>query len=359
MQFKQKEMDKYHLRFTITPNCNFRCSYCLPKWYKNIPEPINTNEAVEILKAAYACGITRVHWTGGEPTIRNDFTELVRSAKEIGFTKQILTTNGYNLYNNIDELIDNGLTRITISLDTLNPKQNKLIEEGISIKGSLFFKEVLKGIEMSVEKLPSITKISIVTMKSTLPEFKDFIDYAQQMNSKGYKGKLVLKFDQFYPCNPAQLFSEGQSFWKKEFVSENEIMKTLQNISTITSLKREDIEGDNPNYRYYLLDDVDVIVGVLALFSWGYPCGKWYKLRIESNGIPSICISQPRNDSLVGKPLGDKIKILKDIIYFRDEKLDLICPNRKHYTSQLGGPRFGEVGNSLSQDYFNKILGGF
>jgi len=131
-------MEKWHLRMAITSNCNFRCIYCNPYGIKSILDLLSKEEVAEILQAAYNCGITRVHWTGGEPTIRKDFTELVKIAKKIGFSKQIITTNGYRLHKILDELIENGLTRVIISLDTLHPERNKFIT------GRSFFMKLLR-----------------------------------------------------------------------------------------------------------------------------------------------------------------------------------------------------------------------
>jgi len=345
-------MEKWHLRMAITANCNFRCIYCNPYGIKSIPDLLSKEEVAEILQAAYNCGITRVHWTGGEPTIRKDFTELVKIAKKIGFSKQIITTNGYRLHKILDELIENGLTRVIISLDTLHPERNKFIT------GRSFFYETLKSIEECVKKLSSPTKISVVTMKSTLIELKDFVKYAQDLNRReDYRGELIIKLNQFFPSNPAQLTLEGQKFWKEEFVSYEEILSTLEKIGHLKPINRKKIEGDNPSYRYFLIEGTGVKVGILALFSWEYPCGRCHKLRIQPDGSPSICLNLPKNPTLVGKSLKEKEEYLYQLIKFREE-LDQLMPKRRHYRPQLGEMRFGNLGREIPMEYFYKILDG-
>ena len=341
--------DDWHLRVGVTANCNFRCLYCNPRGLKNISSSLNKKEISQILQAAYNCGIRRAHWTGGEPTVRQDFIELIKAAKDIGFTEQIVTTNGYKLYKILDVLIKNGLTRVIVSLDTLNPKHNKFIT------GRKYFYQTLKSIEESVKKLSSLTKISAVTMKSTLAELKHFIHYAQKINSKGYRGKLAIKLNQFFPSNPAQLSPEGQEFWKEELVSYKEIIKTLKSIGPLKPFSREKVAGDNPSYRYFLIGDPEIIVGILALFSWKYPCGRCHKLRIQPDGSPSICLNLPKNSTLIGKSIREKTKILRNLISFRETRLDKLRPDRKHYRPQLGEMRFGKLGEPVSADFFYKI----
>ena len=341
--------EKWHLRMAITANCNFRCKYCNPYGVKSILDTLSKKEVTEILQSAYNCGIRRVHWTGGEPTLRKDFPELVRIAKEIGFHKQIITTNGYKLYKILDELINNGLTRVIISIDTLDPERNKFITD----RDFLF--NTLKSIEEGIKKLASSTKISVVTMKSTLNELKDFVNYAQDLNNReGYAGELIIKLNQFFPSNPAQLFPEGQEFWRREFVSYDEILHTLEKIGPLRPIPRREIEGDNPSYRYFLIEGTGVKVGILALFSWRYPCGRCYKLRIQPDGSPSICLNLPKNPTLIGKSLKNMEEYLRMLIRYREEELDGTLPNRKHYRPQLGEMRFGNLGKAVSMEYFYK-----
>jgi len=144
--------------------------------------------------------------------------------------------------------------------------------------------------------------------------------------------------------------------WRREFTSYEEILRALETVGKLRPIKRETIEGDNPSYRYFEVGDTGVKVGVLALFSWEYPCGKCHKLRIQPNGSPSICLSLPTNESLVGKSIEEKTRILGELIKYREEKLDKVMPKRKHYRPRLGEMRFGDLGKSIPFEYFYKLL---
>ncbi|MFE4514691.1 radical SAM protein [Kitasatospora sp. NPDC056783] len=345
-------MRKWNLRFGITSRCNIRCQYCLPEGKQGVIVQPSLEEAIEVLQAGYDIGLRRVHYTGGEPTVRRDFVDLLRAGKAIGYEQQIVTTNGYRLHHFIEEAVDAGLTRAIVSIDTLDEQRNLLITR----RG--FHSDTLRSIERSVELLPTLTKISCVTMRDTLHELPAFIDYARELNSGGGAGQLAIKLNQFFPSNPAQLGAEGEAFWKNQFVEESAILDALAKAGELRPVRRESIEGDNPSYNYYEIGETGVKVAVLAMFSWDYPCGGCWKLRISPNGMTTVCISQKNPPVLWGMSLDEKRETFKRLTGYRDsEQFDIDNPNRKHYRDQLGELRFDKVvGEEKSIAHFRTIL---
>src|ERR1700731_119770 len=106
----------WNLRIGLTSRCNIRCKYCLPAGPQGVITQATFGELTEVLQAAYEVGIRRVHYTGGEPTVRRDFLDILAAARDIGYTQQIVTTNGYRLHRIIGQAAANGLTRAIISL---------------------------------------------------------------------------------------------------------------------------------------------------------------------------------------------------------------------------------------------------
>lgn len=342
--------DKWHLRFGVTPNCNFSCTYCAPHGGFPNQKVLPFNEVVEILQASYENGIKRVHWTGGEPTLRRDIIECMGAAKNIGFTEQIITTNGYRLAKDLDVMIENGLTRVIASLDTLDSKRFH------ELTGVDIYEKVLNGLEQCVEKLDAPTKMSCCTMRSTLKELPDFIEYAHKINSRKHnKGKLLIKLNQFFPSNPAQLEEKGFEYWQKEVVDEKEILRHLESIGELKIVNRTEVPGDNPSYNYYQVGDSNALVGLLAMYTWKYRCGGCHKLRVKPDGKVSICMDYPEADTmLAGKPLLEKIDLIGKAMKFRENDLEVILPIevRKHYNNQLGSQRFGAIGDPKPMDKF-------
>ena len=118
----------HDLRISVTDRCQFRCPYCLPAEHVDVmrqhskPENhLSFAEITAITRAFAACGVEKIRLTGGEPLLRKNLHELVRSIKAIkGIREVALTTNGALLDKQLAALVDAGLDRITISMDALD-----------------------------------------------------------------------------------------------------------------------------------------------------------------------------------------------------------------------------------------------
>lgn len=337
--------DKWHLRFAITANCNFDCKYCSSR--DTNAEEMKDAEARDILLAAYHSGIKRIHWTGGEPLVRKNLSELVKYAREIGYSEQSITTNGYLLPKQAECIIKAGITRINISMDTLHKESFK------SITGRDGLQNVLNGIDWILENTVCSIKINMVVMKDNLQEVNEFLDFSYAMNAK-YGNRIIVRFLQFFPCNPNQLLKDGQEYWKAEYVTEEEIIKQIESGKHMIKPCRIQIEGDNPTIKYFSVDE-NLTIGILAMFSWNYPCGNCYKLRITPFGFGSCCLSDDKMFKLSGLSVEEKEVVLKQIIERRENEIEKNT-NRRHYRKKLGEVRFGEKGNSLDMDFFYQLL---
>lgn len=113
------------LRISVTDRCNLRCSYCMPEVdYQWLPrdELLDYGEIARLVGRFVAVGVHRVRLTGGEPLLRRDLSVLVADlARNPGLSEVALTTNGMLLADQAAALAEAGLTRLTVSLDTLDP----------------------------------------------------------------------------------------------------------------------------------------------------------------------------------------------------------------------------------------------
>ncbi len=111
-----------YLRLSLTDRCNFRCSYCSPLAMEQHEDPLSRPEVARLTGIFARLGVRRVRLTGGEPTLRRDLVEIVRDvAASPGIDEVALTTNGQALAELAGPLRAAGLTRVNISLDTLDP----------------------------------------------------------------------------------------------------------------------------------------------------------------------------------------------------------------------------------------------
>ena len=137
-----------YLRISLTDRCNLRCIYCMPEHgVKSIPhESILTLEEVhKAIKCASQLGIRHIRFTGGEPTVRKGLLGLIeRTAQTPGIESVALTTNAILLPDMAADLKAAGLSRVNLSLDTLDAEQYRFITR----LGNL--DDALKGIEAAL-----------------------------------------------------------------------------------------------------------------------------------------------------------------------------------------------------------------
>ena len=112
------------LRVSVTDKCNFRCRYCMPaeglEWLPR-EEVLSFEEITRLVRVMAAIGVSEVRLTGGEPLVRRDLPELVRMvAAAPGVDDLSLTTNGVLLDRLAKPLVEAGLRRVNVSLDTLS-----------------------------------------------------------------------------------------------------------------------------------------------------------------------------------------------------------------------------------------------
>ncbi|EKO3678615.1 GTP 3',8-cyclase MoaA [Vibrio metschnikovii] len=179
--FEDKYQRKfYYLRLSVTDVCNFKCTYCLPGGYR----PSGTKnsafltlpEIQRVVKAFACCGTSKVRITGGEPSLRKDFTEIIQTvAGQPGIEKVATTTNGYRMADHVMAWKQAGLTDINVSVDSLDPRMFQ------QITGENRFYQVMQGIERAFEAGFAQVKVNVVLMKDlnahTMPQFLAWIKH--------------------------------------------------------------------------------------------------------------------------------------------------------------------------------------
>ena len=130
-----------YLRISLTTSCNLRCVYCLPPEGIPAPEPdalLTDEEILSFVRQVVSMGISRVRLTGGEPLLHKGLVDLVGGISAIpGMDEVSLTTNAMLLAKYAPALAGAGLSRVNISLDTLDPEKFTRITRGGQI-GKVF-----------------------------------------------------------------------------------------------------------------------------------------------------------------------------------------------------------------------------
>lgn len=167
----------YYLRLSITDVCNFRCTYCLPDGYKpnkKSSQFLSINELERVVSAFAHCGTTKVRITGGEPSLRRDFTDIIAMiSQQKGIEKLAMTTNGYRLKKEAKNWREAGLTHLNVSVDSLDPRMFH------QITGENKFHQVMAGIDAAFDAGFKQIKINVVLLKNMndveLPVFLNWI----------------------------------------------------------------------------------------------------------------------------------------------------------------------------------------
>ena len=201
------------LRISVTDRCNFRCTYCMPKEvygesFKFLPkdELLDFDEIYRIADTFAKLGVNKIRLTGGEPLVRRNIEELIAKLSKIkGIDDIAMTTNAYLLEPKLDSLIDAGLNRLTVSLDSIdNETFKKMSGQNVEVS------KVLSAIDQANKKGFQSIKINCVIQKNVnehsiidlLDYFRDsgnivrFIEYMDVGNLNGWELKDVLSIDE-------------------------------------------------------------------------------------------------------------------------------------------------------------------
>ena len=263
-----------YIRLSITDVCNFKCDYCLPDGYKIDKSDnrtfITAEEIKRLAKALSQLGVSKIRLTGGEPTIRKDFFEIVNILKEnSGIKKTVITTNGYKLENLAEKLVESKLDGINISIDSLNKDTFK------KITGHDRLEEILRGIK----KLQSLgfnnIKINAVLLKNINSSEKDFEQWAGFIKENDLDFRYI------------ELMQTGDNheYYRKFHISSKVFIEYLIKNNWIFQTLGKDA-GPSKNY---INPDYKGKFGLIAPYSKDF-CKTCNRLRITSRGDLRLCL---------------------------------------------------------------------
>ena len=288
-----------YIRLSITDVCNFKCGYCLPNGYQKDRSDNRTflslEEVQRLAKGLSGLGVSKIRLTGGEPTVRKDFFDIVKILKQnSGIKKTVITTNGYKLDQLAEQIIESGLDGINISIDSLD--KNKFHQ----ITGHDRLDEILRGIEKLQKLNFKNIKINAVLLKGLNNSDKDFNEWANFLKSNEVDFRYI------------ELMQTGDNldYFKKYHVSSKVFIDYLNENNWIIQTLGKD-SGPSKNY---INPDFKGKFGVIAPYSKDF-CKSCNRLRITSRGDLRLCLFG--NTGINIRHLiqrDDQIEELKDLI---------------------------------------------
>jgi cyclic pyranopterin phosphate synthase len=260
------------LRVSVTEKCSLRCTYCMPaEGLPSIPREhlLTATEIGRLVGIGVRdLGITEVRFTGGEPLMRADLAEIVsRSADAAPGVDLSLTTNGIGLDHRIRSLVDAGLTRVNISLDTVDRKHFASLTRRDRLPA------VLAGIRAAHDVGLTPLKLNAVLMRETLAGAPDLLAWAIENDCR-------LRFIEQMPL-------DADHNWAREnMVSAAALLDVLGRRFTLTEKGRDDPSAPAEEW---LVDGGPATVGIIASVTRSF-CAACDRTRITAEGTVRSCL---------------------------------------------------------------------
>lgn len=263
-----------NLRVSLTAACNYACTYCVPNGKRLMPAK-NELSATDLLKAVdylqQAAGIDKLRITGGEPLVTPKFDEFLLGVMQFNLSDVSMTTNGQLLLKKQGIIQESGITRLNISLDTLNPLRFKQLARGGDLE------TVLAGIEAMLD-LGIKLKINMVPVKTkNADDILPLLDFCLERN-------IELRY--------IELMRMGHllhsSAFQADFLSMAELLDTIR---SKYEFERTDAPYDSTAVRFNIPGRGNF--GIIANESEPF-CTSCTRLRLSSDGCLYGCLSSSR-----------------------------------------------------------------
>lgn len=270
-----------YLRISLTERCNLRCFYCMPEEGIELsPEgKILTNEEVVRLARLFVKnGVNKIRLTGGEPTVRKGIIDLLKELnglKSIGLKSIAMTSNGLALHRRLPQMIENGLSHLNLSLDTLDPFKFELITRRRGHEA------VLKAIDVALGSSLSSVKLNVVVVKGLNDaEVVDFVKLTKDQ-------PLSVRFVEFMPFT-------GNKWDQAKMVPSADLLSRIQ--AEYPSATR-DLDEPNETARTWKIPGFRGSFGFISSMSDHF-CSSCNRLRLTADGQIKVCLFDPSEISL-------------------------------------------------------------
>lgn len=266
--------EHHYLRISVTDRCNLRCVYCMPEEgmeFEPAEKILTFKEITEVVRAVAGMGIRKIRLTGGEPLVRKNLEQLVAMIAQIPEIEDIsLTTNGMFLAAKASALKEAGLTRVNISMDSLQPDRFKLITRGGDVR------KVLDSIDACVEAGLRPIKLNVVLMRGLNDdEIAEFIRLTRDRD-------IHIRFIEYMPIG------HSDATWKNLYLP-------LSRVREVCAEQQWDygpvatVQGNGPSENYRL-------DGALGSFGLIHPvsehfCQSCNRLRLTADGYIKPCLA--------------------------------------------------------------------
>jgi cyclic pyranopterin phosphate synthase len=295
-------VDKYgrhitYIRLSITDRCDFRCFYCMAEEMEFLSrdQVLTLEECLRVIRTFVGMGVTKVRITGGEPLVRRNALWLLREAGRLeGLKELVVTTNGSQLDRYAAEMVEAGVRRVNISLDTLRADRFRSITRVGDID------KVLRGIDAAIAAGFEGIKLNAVMMRGVNDD--EIVDLARFALGRG----IDLAFIEEMP-----LGSIDRSRADTYFSSDEALDLLRPHFELVGSA-----ESTGGPARYWRIPGTRTKIGFISPHSHNF-CDSCNRVRITCKGELYPCLGQ--NDALPLMPVlrahpGDDAPLVRAIV---------------------------------------------
>jgi GTP 3',8-cyclase len=314
-----------YVRLSVTDRCDLRCSYCLPQGFRDFEEPghwLTFDEIERVMRAFTELGVRRIRITGGEPLSRGKLPELAtRLAQLPGLEDLSLSTNATRLKKLAPALKQAGVTRLNVSLDSLQP------ERFAAITGGGVLDSVLDGLLAAKAAGFAPIKINTVLMKGVNDdEIGDLVRFCIHHG-------FTLRFIETMPMGDTGRAASAQ------YVDLQEVRRTLaQEFELIPTV----MSGGGPA-RYVRVAGTDLKIGFITPISQHF-CETCNRVRLTVDGVLYTCLGQEDKTDLrpllrAGATLDELQEMIREAIGRKPERHEFTTQPEKviRFMSYTGG----------------------
>lgn len=280
-----KLIDQYgrvidYLRISVTDRCDLRCVYCMSENMQFVPRSqLLTLEEIQLIAETYvSLGVKKIRITGGEPLVRKNVISLFQKLGQLeGLTDLTLTTNGTQLQKFAKPLKDAAVTRINISLDTLNPA----LFTQLSRNGKI--EKTLQGIDAAIQNDFQKVKINSVILKDrNHHEVINLVNFAIQR-------KIDVSFIENMP-----LGITGEHNHQGTYYSSDEIVSRIRQVHELIPTTEQTA---GPAKYFRIPSHPDTKIGFISPHSHNF-CSSCNRVRLTAEGRLLLCLGQEHSVDL-------------------------------------------------------------
>ena len=304
-----------YLRMSVTELCNLRCRYCMPEegvCKKDHTQMLTEDEMISAVEAAASLGITKLRITGGEPLVKKNIVSICsRAAAVDGIREVCLTTNGVLLEQLAKPLRAAGVSRLNISLDTLNAEKYAYITR----KGRL--SDALRGIETALDAGFDKIKINAVLIGGFNDgEIRDLAELTRRY-------PVDMRFIEMMP-----MYDSGD-FGAASYLPYTRVLEELPEL--------EPVEKDGGVAKLYRLPGAQGNVGLISPVSAHF-CGECNRIRLTADGKVKPCLHSGDEYSLKGLDAAAMATVLKEAIW-----------NKPHWHGEMDSRNRSRAGRNMNE----------